>query len=290
MSNITNITSSPVFYNINTTSTIDATRDYFYNLPNALMHGDIASMIIALILFFILIIIINKVTSLILELLRRTVVFIIVVLVLIDFIPRYLQLLSSEGANTGTVLIGIGALVVSGIGLYIASRSLFRSAKKHIEDWKSSKSIQDAGKRTIKGGASAMESAHTENVGQIFSKDSLKSDKSLITVLIYLLVAEFGVFSSPTLSAPNIKVGVLLFLIFVVGIVLFVKKAYHDAKIGFTYLGATFVVGLFFAFILGFIWGNIPLTKLISLDFFQSDSLIALITGMSVSLFAGSKG
>ncbi|MBU0758563.1 MAG: hypothetical protein KKF44_10935 [Nanoarchaeota archaeon] len=292
-----NTTLQPSFPVINTTSTYAATKDYFLNLPNAVGQGDIASMIIAVLLFFVLIFVVNKLTTLLLELLKRTLLLIIVILVMVDFIPRYLAVLQSEGAGFGTILIGVGALLISGTGLFIASRSLFRSAKKHIEDmkfrkehWGKTDYAQKLKGMDVTNSRIEHEEAHTENVKDMFSKESLKSDKSLITVLIYLIVAQFGVFSSPTLSAPNEKVGIMLFLIFAVGIFFFVKKTYKDQKVGFTYLAATFIVGIVFSFFLGSVWGNASIMELFSLNFFKSDSLIALISGMSVSMFAGSKG
>ena len=287
-------TNTTPFFQINTTTTINTTREYIAAFPESIMRGEVPSIILGLIILFLLILIINEVSKLLLAFLKRTIIFIIVALVIYDFLPKYLQILQTEGASAGTIFMGIGAILFSGAGLFVASRALVRSAKTHIADWKFKK--DHYGKLDLKHEDTWIrhedepESAHTENIKQIFSKESLNSDKSLIMVLVYLIVAEFGVFSSPTLSAPNIKTGLMFFGIFLVGIFMFVGKAYKNIKIGYLYLAATFIVGIVFSFILGYVWGNVPLSTLLSLEFFQSDSLIALITGMSVSLFAGSKG
>jgi hypothetical protein len=108
-------------------------------------------------------------------------------------------------------------------------------------------------------------------------------------MLVYLIVAEFGVFSSPTLSAPNIQVGILFFAIFIVGILIFTKSTYKNIRTAATYFVVIFSVGLILSFVLGILWRKSTAFDLLSLEFFTSDSLVAMITGMGVSLFAGSK-
>ena len=44
----------------------------------------------------------------------------------------------------------------------------------------------------------------SESIKEGLSKEAIQNEKSLLAVLIYLIVAQFGVFSSPTLSAPNV--------------------------------------------------------------------------------------
>jgi hypothetical protein len=41
---------------------------------------------------------------------------------------------------------------------------------------------------------------------------------------------------------------------------------------------------------LGFFWGGIPPEQLLSLNYFTSDALVALVTGLALSLFMGSIG
>ena len=71
---------------------------------------------------------------------------------------------------------------------------------------------------------------------------------------------------------------------------IFVKSTYKNLKTALTYFSVTFVVGIVRAFTLGMLWGKNTLPELLSLNFFTSDSLVAMITGMGISLFAGSKG
>ena len=82
----------------------------------------------------------------------------------------------------------------------------------------------------------------------IIKLEAITNEKSLLAVLVYLIVAQFGVFSSPTLSAPNVQVGMMFFMIFIVGIIIFTKSTYKNTKTAMTYFGVTFVVALFLSF------------------------------------------
>lgn len=48
------------------------------------------------------------------------------------------------------------------------------------------------------------------------STSSLKNDRSLGAVLAYLVIAQFGVYSSMTIPAPSFQVGVAFFAIFII--------------------------------------------------------------------------
>jgi hypothetical protein len=82
----------------------------------------------------------------------------------------------------------------------------------------------------------------------------------------------------------------MILFIFLIGIVVFLKTSYKNAKVAATYFSLTFGIGLVLSVTLGLLWGKSTFHELFSLGFFTSDSLVAMITGMGVSLFAGSKG
>jgi len=48
-------------------------------------------------------------------------------------------------------------------------------------------------------------------------------------------------------------------------------------------------MGLILSLILGYFWVNYPLEVLFSIEYFKTSCLVALITGMAVSLIMGSK-
>ena len=122
------------------------------------------------------------------------------------------------------------------------------------------------------------------------SVSSIKSDKSLGAVLAYLVIAQFGVFSSKTMPAPSFQVGIAFFVIFLIAGLFFIHFTYHNYLTGVRHLFMAIVVGTVIALILGYFWGNIPLDTLLSPAFFQTDALVALVTGLALSLFMGGKG
>ncbi|NMB79288.1 MAG: hypothetical protein GYA23_09380, partial [Methanomicrobiales archaeon] len=123
-----------------------------------------------------------------------------------------------------------------------------------------------------------------------FSIDNIKQDRSLGTVLAYLVVAQFGVFSSMSIPAPSFQVGMAFFILFIVAGLIFIHFTYNNYVTGLRHLFIGLVVGGIVALMLGYFWGNIPLNELLSPAFFQSNALVALVTGLALSLFMGGKG
>jgi hypothetical protein len=70
--------------------------------------------------------------------------------------------------------------------------------------------------------------------------------------------------------------------------VVFIRLTYHDYWRGLRHLAAALCIGGVLSVILGFFWGGIPLDQLLSLSYFTTDALVALITGLALSLFMGS--
>lgn len=286
MVNATNITGNPlvteVSYNM---------MNYFGTLLQQVMQGNAVAIMIALLIFFVLILILNAISKLLLSFMKRTILFLIIILVIYDFFPRYIELVELQGWQFSTIIIGITATTASIFGFYIASRSFVMSAKSHFLKLADKvRQKQDVHGVVLEKERKIEEYRQQENIKEMFSKEALHNEKSLLSVLVYLIVAQFGVFSSPTLSAPNVQVGIIFFSIFIVGIIIFMKSSYKNLQTAVTYFGVTFLVGLLLSFALGILWGKNTLPELLSTNFFTSDSLVAMITGMGFSLFAGSKG
>jgi len=68
------------------------------------------------------------------------------------------------------------------------------------------------------------------------SVSSLKSDKSLGAVLAYLVIAQFGVFSSKTMPAPSFQVGLAFFAIFLIAGLFFIHFTYNNYLTGIRHL------------------------------------------------------
>ncbi len=109
-------------------------------------------------------------------------------------------------------------------------------------------------------------------------------------MLTYIVIAEFGVFSSKTIPAPTENIGFGFFIIFMMAAFLFIKQSYREYRRGITHFAAATAFGSALSIILGHFWGNYPLEQLLSLSYFATDSLVALVTGLSLSLFMSNKG
>jgi uncharacterized membrane protein len=126
----------------------------------------------------------------------------------------------------------------------------------------------------------------------LLPKNLLQSfnDRSLLAVLSYMVVAQFGVFSGVTIGAPNQMVGMIFFGLFLVAAFVFIKTTYHNYLTGLRHLIIALVFGFALSVVLGHVWATIPLAELLSTAYFTSNSLVALVTGLAISLFMGSKG
>ena len=115
-------------------------------------------------------------------------------------------------------------------------------------------------------------------------------DRSLLAVLSYMVVAEFGVISGVTISAPNEQVGLLFFAMFLIASLIFIKSTYHNYLTGLKHLFAALLIGATLSVILSNVWLSVPIEHLLSLAYFKTNALVALVTGLAVSLFMGAKG
>jgi hypothetical protein len=276
MVNYTNII--PPFLN-NTNNTVTPAQfaqSYFQSFPSLIQQGDLSATILALILFFIALVIINKLSSILLAIIKRTIVFIITSLILYKYIPVFIDKIMLEGFTIQNLLIGFSGSLICIAAFTIATINLFKHTKKAIGEQK----LQQVKEKDV-------EKIVAEEAP--FTFGSLTKDKSLLSLLTYLTVAEFGVFSSVTMAAPNVKVGISFFIIFLIASIVFIKQSYKNYKKGLAHLVIALIVGFALSLLLGTLWGNQPISNLISLNYFSSDSLVALISGMAVSLFAGSK-
>ncbi len=124
------------------------------------------------------------------------------------------------------------------------------------------------------------------SLAQFFTRTE---DSTLGRIIIYLIIAEFGIFSSRTIAAVTAEAGLTFFIMFVGACFIFIKLVYTDYLVGLRHFGIVFLFGLILSLILGHFWGGIPLEILFSPEYFGSDALVALITGISLSLFMSSK-
>ena len=274
---------------------------YIDTLPSAIMQGDVFALTITLIAFFIAVVIINQLTGLLVRFLKKAILFIIVTLAFWQFILMFSARVSAEGLTTDNLFFGAAGFVTGFVAistaLYVAFHSFINARKELVISTPEEPS--DAALSATPVVTTSPEHVsipETDRGGTIsamretLSVSNLKNDKNLGTVLAYLIIAQFGVYSSVTLPAPSFQVGLAFFALFLIAGLFFIHFTYNNYHTGIRHLISAILVGAVVAIVLGHFWGNIPLDQLLSPAFFQSSALVALVTGLALSLFMGGKG
>lgn len=287
-------------------------KEFFFNqFWPAVMALDpiaIALLGILVIILAVLLFLVVKLFTWLLSLLKRFVLFLLVVLSLGVFLHRFQEDLLAEPPDYLLIAVGVVGALFAVIALVIAILSLKENwaetrtlrAKEMKEGV--TKAVEEEAHEELETKATAdttIETAPTQvQQPQRFTKQALDprnirqslNDRSLLAVLSYIIVAEFGVFSSVTVAAPNSTVGFGLFVAFMLAAFIFIKTTYYSYAIGLRHLALGALFGILLSIGLGHLWVGTPLETLLSLDYFATNSLVAFITGLAVSLFMGSKG
>jgi hypothetical protein len=204
-----------------------------------------------------------------------------------------------EGKKPTTMRMGAGALAGQGLPVH----------------YQKGKAAPTGGGGSSAGGSSsqaAMADPETSRLEETLKKMNVlgaTKEQNLMTVSVLILVAQFGVFTSRTVSAPNATIGMTLFAIFVVAATVFVMTAYKDKMKGVVHFVYATIFALILAGVLLVYWQQtflcadypnaqaissactaatteVPVTWSIALNprfFFASDGLIAAITGVAFS-------
>ncbi len=274
--------------------------DYMSSLPSAALSGDVFAVAAILMAFYLAIFVINQLTGLIIFVLKKLVLLVIVLLAFYQFLITLLAKASAEGLTQGTVMFGVVGFSAGFIALIIAVYAAIASFRDIRLGAEPTPAPAPAAKQPPESGEPeavmkppaerSKGQSLSEDFKQVFSVNTLKDDRTLGAILAYLVVAEFGVFSSKTIAAPSALVGLGFFAAFMIAAVLFISQSYSDKRRGMHHFIIAFVVGGMLSLLLGHFWGNYPLEQLFSLGYFATDSLVAFVTGIALSLFMGSRG
>jgi len=271
-----------IFLALNATNSNNATaaefiQSYLYSLPSQAMQGDVAAISISFILFFLGVFIINKMTEAILAIIKRTILFFITGIAFYYFLKTFMLRVSILGLTTENIVFGLFGLILGIAGTILSFLWLFNSLKKESKESKPAVYTLES------------KPAEQKSIFNTLKEDVLFKEKSITNIIIYLTIAEFGIFSSPTKTAPNVEIGLTFFSVFLLASIFFIKKIYKDFYLGLKQYGIALVFGFILSVILGHFWGNEDLSVLFSLQYFTTTSLVALITGIAVSLFMSSR-
>ncbi|PIN85432.1 MAG: hypothetical protein COV47_02175 [Candidatus Diapherotrites archaeon CG11_big_fil_rev_8_21_14_0_20_37_9] len=281
-------------------------QGYIQKLIEGALVGDPTAVIIVAGIAFILLALIFTTSGFLFAIVKRSFLFIVVALSGYYFATNFFQKVAAEGLTEQTLIFGLIGLVVVSVSLIVAIGSLFRQATGSTRRSNQSEPIDLAKEydndyaathATAKPSAPGFtptqlqqpQSYTTQALTTENLMNSLKDDRSLLAVLSYVIIAQFGVFSSRTISAPNVEIGMIFFVVFILGSLIFIKTTYHDYLKGVTHLVIASVFGIIISIGLGIFWAEFPVDILLSLGYFKTDAMVAFVTGIAVSLLMGSK-
>lgn len=299
--------------------------EYIDTLPAAILRGDVFALTITLIAFFIAVVIINKLTGMLVLFLKKIILFIIVALAFWQFVTMFIFRVNTEGLTEDTMIFGAAGFIIGfaaiSISLYVALRSYTEAregsvieipvtagtvtltsrftgvtpapARQETPVISPAREVPSSGPVAVSSVPDTVPEGGPGTISAVketLSVSNLKNDKSIGAVLAYLIIAQFGVFSSKTIPAPTFQVGLMFFALFLVAGLFFIHFTYHNYLTGVRHLVMAVIVGTIVSVILGYFWADIPFETLLSPAFFQTDALVALVTGLALSLFMGGKG
>lgn len=290
---------------------VDALLLYLQNtfIPN-FAAGDPTSIVAAALIAIIAFVILFKLSSVIYAILKRTILLLIVGLSMYLFITKYSAQLLQQGATGQLIVFGILGAGFGLIALIIALISFGKSAR-HVHNARYAKDESQLWVKPLTVAASQAPEAQTQpfaqqSIEQTQSQkpaqlqttqlsgqsiiNSMKSDKSILAVLSYVIISEFGIFSSPTIHAPNTTAGILLVSIFFLAVLFLIRTVYKDYLKGISHLLASALFGLILSIVLAHFWTGTPLETLLSIAYFETEAAVALVTGVAVSIFMSGKG
>jgi hypothetical protein len=259
---------------------------YATHLLTGALAGDLFSLGVVGVVVLILLLFVFRVTLWVFVLIKHAFLSIFILASLALFEIALLQRIDLASPDPFLLAVAIAGTV---LGLFAFLVSLV-SVKRHAREKESFKEVQ--AERKSKEEKPLAYHPTTVEMPKTFSTQALKAqvnERSLLAVFSYVVIAQFGIFSSRTFPAPSVEIGLAVFAIFYIAAFVFIRTSYtHYAKAVFHLLTAS-IFGFVLSLILGHYWAAIPFETLFSLGYFQTDCLVALVTGTAVSLLMGSK-
>jgi len=282
-------------------------------------QGDVTTIAllgIGIIVSFVLIVLLVELAAWLIGLVKRFFLFVIVAISTSLFFFSFQDKIFAPNPDITLVIAGVVGIIFAVVALAISMLSIKREWQKpkdeKVADIKSEmkrivveqfeNELDDKQVKELEGKAvtqarpevtpTQLQSPSMFSAQALQPKNILASfhDRSILAVLSYVVVAEFGVISGITISAPNETVGLIFFAMFLIAALIFIKSTYHNYLTGIKHLFIALIFGAALSIVLSHIWLEVPLEELISLAYFETNALVALVTGLAVSLFMGSKG
>lgn len=269
---------------------IQLVQHYASSIAAKIMQGDPLYVALALIAAVLVLGILIEVTFFIWRILKRVVLVGVIgsslYLLLVYLSKEFEKYPTIDKVPPSLLAFGVIGLIIGVIALYIAIKALVKRVRPAEAELKEAEVKAEEAeeierrRREVAPKPPAPAPAFTLPV----------AEKSLLSVLAYIIVGEFGVFSGVTVAAPNPIVGIAFMGAFMVGALLFLRNTYTDYLKGLKHLIVASIFAVALSIVLGHYWALIPLEKLLSINYFATPSAVAVVTGIAVSLLLGSKG
>lgn len=265
----------------NTTNTVNFAKIYIQSLPELVRAGDFTAITVSIVLLLLGLIIINKITNAMMKVIESALMLTIISYASYLFAMVFIARSSIQGFTVENVLILIVGILAIVSGIFEGIKTLIHRASKY--NIPSEKEIERYQNKNVQSEYEPLE------FNKLLKFDSIKSDNSIGKRLAYLIISEFGVFSSKTISAPNPKVGMAIFFIFLFGIIFYIFTMHTNKTKEMQYFLITLITSMIVASVLAITWSLYPPSEIFSLKFFSTDALVAVITGTSISMYMGGK-
>ncbi|MFA4855642.1 MAG: hypothetical protein WC634_03595 [archaeon] len=278
------------------------------NLLEKALAGDVSTIVmlgIAAIVVFVAVVLLVELAAWLINLVKRLLLFIIVAastgLFLFSFQSRIFA------AEPSTALVAAGAIgtafaiVAFAISFISLKREWQKPKEQKISELKSEmkKLVSEQFERELAGNVQneampEITAAQARQAAPVSRQApagffALFHDRGLLAVLSYVIVVEFGVISGIAISMPSIDIGLIFFALFLVAALVFIKSTYHSSLKGIKHFLVALAAGGALSIALSNVWLSIPLETLLSPQYFQTSALVALVAGIGVSLFVGSR-
>lgn len=310
-------------FSVNVTAMTENIGPFIQEMPDKIVNGDLVAILIAFIVLYCAIFLLIKSAKYLVAFIKKFMIFAIFVLALYIFVKEFLFKVLTEGFTPDVIVVGGFGLFCGIIAVIVALSSVIGAHRKRKEEQAKKEAETAAASsaaacplgmpsyqppyqppyQTATPGAEQPQQAsapqyqyppnYTPNYAPNYLPPQLAmltKDNSIGMVIISLAVAEFGVFSSKTIAAATVDTGIVFFILFMIAAFVFIKLTYHNYRTGLWHFCVAFMIGLAMTFLLGYFWAGIPLETLTTDKFFSSEALVALITGLSLSLFMSGKG
>ncbi|MDX1611796.1 MAG: hypothetical protein R3185_05465 [Candidatus Thermoplasmatota archaeon] len=115
---------------------------------------------------------------------------------------------------------------------------------------------------------------------------------NIFSVIAFMFIAEFGVFSSVTINAQDPVIGGAFFVVFHLAAVIYILTSYEEKGRGLAHYAVVAVASVVVALLLYYTWTTDPLGpgELFPWGFFTESTMVASVTGVAFSLIISARG